>query len=78
MVSAKVLAFVESLPRRERAKVVEIFNRLAAHPILLGSDLGRTDSRGRTHHLRFVDGYAVLFWFDHAEKVVNVMETGWQ
>ncbi len=78
MFSAKAVVFTETLPRRERKQLIALLERLGAHPVAASDDLPRQDGRGRSHYLRFVEGYAVLFWIDHAERVVNVMEIGRQ
>jgi hypothetical protein len=36
------------------------------------------DSKGRPHLLRFSGGYAIIFWMDHAEKEVRVIDVGFE
>ena len=78
MISGQVLEFTDNLTKRERIGIMAEFERLTAHPVLGPDDFPRIDGRGRTHHVRFAGGYGIKFWFDHGEKVVNVMEVGWQ
>ena len=72
------MAFVLDQPPRTRRQLVDLLEAMRSHPALRDDDLPRYDSRGRLSHLRFVDGFAVLFWIDHAEKAVQVLEVGWQ
>lgn len=78
LLSGRVMIFVLDEPARDRRRLIEILESLTRLPGPRVEDVPRYDSRGRLHHLRFVDGYAVLMWFDHAEKVVNVLEIGLQ
>ncbi|MBI5768322.1 MAG: hypothetical protein HZA93_11040 [Verrucomicrobia bacterium] len=78
MLSRRVLDFHDGLSRHEREELIAALDRLAAHPVLEPADRMLTDAKGRTHHLRFAEGLVVEFWFDHAERVVNVMEVGRQ
>jgi hypothetical protein len=78
LLSGRVMVFVLDRPLRERRRLIDILEGLVRHPAVHADDVPRHDSRGRLHHLRFVDGYAVLFWLDHAEKSVHVLEIGLQ
>lgn len=55
-----------------------MLDAMRRHPVLRPDDLPRQDSRGRVNYLRFVDGVAVLFWIDPADRTVQVLEVGWQ
>ena len=70
------MVFVLDQPLRERRRLIDLLEGLVRHPVIRDHDVPRRDSRGRLHHLRFIDGYAFLFWIDHAEKTVHVLEIG--
>lgn len=70
--------FLARLPVREEARVLGIFEQMARHPMLLSGDIPRTDKKGRQEWLRFTDGFAVVFWIDHAEKEVRVSDVGFE
>jgi hypothetical protein len=78
LLSARVMAFVLDQPPRARRRLVDMRDAMRRHPVLRPDDLPRQDSRGRVNHLRFVDGVAVLFWIDPADRTVQVLEVGWQ
>lgn len=78
LLSARVMVFVLDQSPRTRRRLLELLEALRLHPVLRDDDLPRYDSRGRLNHLRFADDFAVLFWIDHAEKAVQVLEIGWQ
>ena len=78
MASGEVLEFLNQLTRAERIRLIAELERIAEHPVLAPGDRSRMDGRGRTHYLRFADHCVIEFWFDHGEKIVNVMKVGWQ
>ena len=74
--SERVARFLAGLTAREEAKLLNIFERMARNPHLQPDDLPRTDAKGRRTWLRFTDGFAIIFWLDHAEKEVRVTDVG--
>jgi hypothetical protein len=76
--SDRVARFLAGLTARDEARLLEIFERMARHPLLRPDDLPRIDAKRRRAWLRFSDGFAIIFWIDHAQKEVRVTDVGFE
>jgi hypothetical protein len=74
--SERVTRFLAGLSAREEARLLGVFERMARYPHLQPGDLPRPDAKGRKTWLRFVDGFAIIFWLDDAEREVRVIDVG--
>lgn len=75
-VSRSALRVLDVLPRRERMRLMALFDEIAASPLAKADDEPMRDNHGRLQHLRFADGYVLMLWFDHADRVVNILSIG--
>ena len=76
--SERVARFLAGLTVREEAQLLRIFDRMARHPQLQPDDQPRIDAKGRRAWLRLTDGFAIIFWIDHAQKEVRVIDVGFE
>ena len=71
--SSEAVATILHLPGRKRFKVLDIADRIAAHPIRIG-DYPSTDSTGRKVQNLMVDEFLFTYWIDDAAKQVRITE----
>ena len=71
--SSEAVAAILQLPGRKRLKVLDIADRIAAHPIWVG-DYPSTDSSGREVQNLMVDDVLFTYWIDDAVKHVRITE----
>lgn len=59
-------------PARKR-KFVEHLHRLRLYPAA-SSDYRDTDAHGRLVHVPILDGFAIYYWIDEADRHVKILE----
>lgn len=74
--SERVARFLARLPLRTEARVLDIFDAMKRHPVVLPDDLPLVDAKGRPQWVRFRDGFAITFWLDQWEKQVRITDVG--
>lgn len=72
------MRFIAAQSASDRRRLLQLLQNMADHPIGLPDDLPRKDAAGRTHWLRFRDGFTVIFWFDPAEKELRIIDIGFE
>jgi len=77
-VSGRVTKFLARQNARDRIKLLKVFEAMAAHPLEAPNDMPRIDEKGRKHWLRFSDGFAIIFWIDHAQREIRVRDVGFE
>lgn len=71
--SSEAVASILQLPGRKRFKVMDIADRIAAHPIQFG-DYPSMDSTGREVQNLMVDEFLFTYWIDESAKHVRITE----
>ena len=71
--SSEAVSTILHLPGRKRFKVLDIADRIAAHPIRIG-DYPSTDATGRKVQNLMVDEFLFTYWIDDAAKQVRITE----
>ena len=72
------MKFMAMLPANDRRNLLRLFEAMAAHPSARPTDQPRVDAKGRRYWLRFDEGFAVIFWIDHAEMELRITEVGFE
>ncbi len=76
--SARVMAFLAAQSARDRGRLLALLEEMAARPEARSTDQPRKDDKGRTHWLRFQDGFAIIFWIDPWEKELRIVDVGFE
>jgi hypothetical protein len=71
--ASEAVAAVLQLPGRKRFKVLDIAERIAAHPIRIG-DYATTDSTGRVIQNLLIDEFLFSYWIDEGARHVRITE----
>ena len=71
--SAEAVSFVVALPKQKQRKVIDLAERIAASPELVG-DFQTTDAKGRPIDNLLLEEFLFTYWIDHASKEVQITE----
>lgn len=71
--SAEAVSFVVSLPKKKQRKVIDLAERIAASPELIG-DYQVVDAKGRSIDNLLLEEFLFTYWVDHASKEVQITE----
>jgi hypothetical protein len=73
LLDSEVVALLEGLPVATRKSIWRRLHQLAESPDRYTDFLER-DSRGRDLSVHIFGGYAILYWDDHADRHLKVLE----
>jgi mRNA-degrading endonuclease RelE of RelBE toxin-antitoxin system len=68
-----VVSQYRSLRRTERERLEKFFDFLEGYPYLEGETTER-DEVGRTIEIKFIPGFRVAYWTNHADKEVKILK----
>ncbi len=69
----EVYQSLDSLPERDRQRILNFIDRLASDPFHEG-DHSERDQSGRWIQIKTFGKYAVFYWPDHAAKEIRVID----
>ena len=67
-----VLGIFTSLPKRERERLLRIFDSLAENPFLRGDTVQR-DSAGRPCEVKRFGEWTIIYWSEHLGNKVHIL-----
>lgn len=72
LVDLEAIAFLDSIPKRARKRLLEHFVRLRATPDRL-SEQRDQDRIGRRIEISVFEGYSIRYWIDFPDRHVKVL-----
>ena len=73
LLDSEVVTFLEGLSAATRNAIWRRLHQIAAAPDHY-ADFPERDSRGRDLSVHIFGGYAILYWDDHADRHLKVLE----
>lgn len=73
LIDLEALELLMQLPAARRRIFTEHFYLLQKHPTV-HSDYRDTDAHGRSVHVSILDGFAIYYWVDEADRHVKILE----
>lgn len=72
LVDLEVIAILDAIPKKERARLLDHFTRLRVEPDQ-HADHHERDSSGRRIEINIFSGYAIHYWIDFADRHVKIL-----
>ena len=69
---SEAVTLYRSLRRPERVQLEKFLDFLESYPFLKGETTERDDV-GRTVEVKFVSGFKIVYWANHADKEVKIL-----
>lgn len=72
LVDLEVIAILDGMPKKERARFIERFVRIRSSPDHYADDHAR-DHSGRRTEIHIFESYAIHYWIDFADRHVKIL-----